>query len=218
MVDSYALLVIARSQTLANRLQGALDSEQYRIRWVPNGSQALGLDIQPHLLVVELPASGGGRMVARLKKRFPIPLIALLRSGQACSPVADGCMVRPYRIARLGQLVEELLITHAPGILQAAGLSLDTRTRRLHFNGAVIQLPPIACQILTVLMEKSGDLVHRDELFRQVWQTEQKDNTRALDVHVAQLRRLLEPDPRHPKLIVTERGLGYRLQPTSPDP
>jgi two-component system response regulator RegX3 len=46
-----------------------------------------------------------------------------------------------------------------------------------------------------------------------VWHTNDGDNTRALDVHIAYLRRKLEADPRRPKLIVTERGVGYRLHP-----
>jgi DNA-binding response OmpR family regulator len=64
-------------------------------------------------------------------------------------------------------------------------------------------------------MARAGTVVPREELFHRVWETEDGDNTRVLDVHIAHLRRLLEPDPRHPTLIVTERGVGYRLNPQS---
>jgi DNA-binding response OmpR family regulator len=50
-------------------------------------------------------------------------------------------------------------------------------------------------------------------LFQRVWRVDDGDNTRALDVHIAYLRRVLESDPHYPRLIRTERGLGYRLQP-----
>jgi len=92
-------------------------------------------------------------------------------------------------------------------------MSLDTELRRLQLNGAVHQLRPIGCRILAVLMGRAGTAVPREELFRRVWHTEDGDNTRSLDVHIASLRRQLEEDPRHPQLILTERGVGYRLQP-----
>jgi DNA-binding response OmpR family regulator len=97
--------------------------------------------------------------------------------------------------------------------IQVAGMSLDTRTRRLELDGALHQLPPIGCQILALLMERCGSAVPREELFRRVWHTDDGDNTRVLDVHIAHLRRLLEPNPRRPQLILTERRVGYRLRP-----
>jgi DNA-binding response OmpR family regulator len=98
-------------------------------------------------------------------------------------------------------------------MVRVGGMSLDTRARRLQVNGSLYRLRPIGCRILALLMARAGSVVHRDELFHRVWQVDDRDNTRALDVHIAHLRRTLEPDPRHPQLIVTERGLGYRLQP-----
>jgi two-component system KDP operon response regulator KdpE len=94
-----------------------------------------------------------------------------------------------------------------------ADMSLDTESRRFQINGSVHHLRPIACRILAVLMARVGEAVPRDELFRRVWGTDDGDNTRALDVHIAYLRRELEADPRRPRLIVTERGVGYRLRP-----
>jgi DNA-binding response OmpR family regulator len=91
-------------------------------------------------------------------------------------------------------------------------MSLDRKSRRLQMNGALRQLRPIACQILAVLMSKAGQTVSRDELFRRIWHTTDGDSTRALDVHIAYLRRELEEDPGQPRIIVTERGVGYRLR------
>jgi DNA-binding response OmpR family regulator len=94
-------------------------------------------------------------------------------------------------------------------------MSLDTEARRLQMNGSLHQLRPLACRILAHLMAHAGEIVPREELFRRVWRMDDTDNTRALDVHIAYLRRELEEDPRHPTLIVTERGVGYRLKPPS---
>jgi DNA-binding response OmpR family regulator len=212
-MEPYTLLIIARSQSLAKRLRSTLDSEQYLIRWVPSTVQALQLDLHPSLLILDLPPSGGARSVIRLRCHFDAPLIALSGSDQALPEQVDALLSRPYRVAELVALIEVTLINHSPHMIHAAGMSLDREGRRLQVNGAVYQLPPTGCQILASLMAQAGQVVPRDELFRSVWRTEEGDSTRALDVHIAQLRRQIEVDPRRPKLILTERGVGYRLQP-----
>jgi DNA-binding response OmpR family regulator len=60
-------------------------------------------------------------------------------------------------------------------------------------------------------MEHPGEILEREQLFRQVWHTEYTGDTRTLDVHISWLRYALEEDPRHPVLIKTVRGVGYRL-------
>lgn len=212
-MEPYALLVIARTRSLAERLRGALDPEQCLIRWVPSTAQALKLDLQPSLLILDLPASGGTRCVYRLKGRFGAPLLALPRGAQSVPEGVDASVARPFEVEKLADAIRTTLITCAPHTVQVGGMSLDTRTRRLELDGTLYQLPPIGCQILALLMERAGSTVPRDELFRHIWKTEDGDSTRVLDVHIAHLRRLLEPNPHRPKLILTERRVGYRLQP-----
>ncbi len=60
-------------------------------------------------------------------------------------------------------------------------------------------------------MEHPGEVVERESLFRQVWETEYTADTRTLDVHISWLREVLETDPRHPRFLKTVRGVGYRL-------
>jgi DNA-binding response OmpR family regulator len=206
------LLVIVRTQSLARRLQDALGADAVRARWLPSTSQALGLEMSPALVILELPDSGGERNTVRLKRRFDAPLLVLYRSAQPLPDAADASLCRPFRMAQLAHLVQKTLQQHAPGILQVAGMSLDTQNRRLQVGERFHQLPPIGCQILALLMETPGRVVARDEFFLRVWNIEDGDSTRTLDVHVSHLRRIVEPDPRHPSLIVTERGLGYRLE------
>ena len=212
-MEPKTLLLIARTQSLVERLRSALDGYRYVIRWAPSSSQALGFDLYPSLLVLELPASGGSRSVARLKRRFDAPLLALARRGQPGLAQADAYLTRPYQVGDLVELIEATLINHSPDIICAENMCLDTEQRRLQVNGLVHELRPLACSILALLMQRSGQVVPRDELFRRVWRTTDGDSTRALDVHIAYLRRKLEADPRKPRLIVTERGVGYRLQP-----
>ena len=212
-MEPKTLLLIARAQSLVKYLQSTLDGSRYVIRWAPSTSQALHLDLEPCLLILELPASGGARCVGRLKRRFGVPLLALVGKGQARPVQADVSIVRPYAVADLVDAIDTTLINHSASIICAEGMSLDTEERRLQVNGSVYRLRPIACRILAVLMQQAGGVVAREELYRRVWQTSGGDSTRALDVHIAYLRRKLEADPHKPRLIVTVRGVGYRLQP-----
>jgi DNA-binding response OmpR family regulator len=151
--------------------------------------------------------------VTRLKRRFEAPVLVLLPAGLIVPHQADGHLLRPYSVERLVERIETILMDSALHILSVAQMSLDTDTRRLQMNGAFYQLPPLGCRILAVLMSRAGQVISRDELFRRVWRVDDLDGTRALDVHIAHLRKQLEADPHRPKLILTERGLGYRLQP-----
>jgi DNA-binding response OmpR family regulator len=193
-----------------------LDGEEYIIRWVSSTTQALELDLRPSLLILDLPPSGGQRSTARLKRAFGMPLLAIARPGLPLPESVDVSLPRPYQLEQLADEIETALIVHSPGLVRAGGMSLDTQTRRLQVNGALHQLRPLACQILAHLMARPGQAVSREDLFRRVWHTDDGDNTRALDVHISYLRRELEPNPREPTLILTERGLGYRLEPPEP--
>jgi two-component system KDP operon response regulator KdpE len=198
---------------VAEHLRSSLDADQYLIRWVPSTAQALRLDSHPALLILDLPPSGGARCVSRLKHRFGVPLLALLHPRQSVPNLVDAFLPRPLEVDQLLDTIQATLISSGPHVVQAQGMSLDTRTRRLQIDHDFYQLPPIGCQILALLMARAGSVVPREELFRRIWRTDDGDNTRVLDVHIAHLRRLLEPNPRRPELILTERRVGYRLQP-----
>lgn len=212
-MDPYVLLTIARSQTLATRLQRALDPEQYLIRWVPSASQALSLDFCPSLVILDVPATGGQRTARGIKSHFGVPLLGLIPADLAPPPGVDESLQRPFGLESLVGGIESTLLAHAPHVIHAPGLSLDTRTRILRLDDALHSLRPIGCRIMAELMTQCDCVVPRDELFGKVWRTDDGDHTRALDVHIAHLRRQLEPDPHHPSLILTERGVGYRLRP-----
>jgi DNA-binding response OmpR family regulator len=65
--------------------------------------------------------------------------------------------------------------------------------------------------LLKILLLSPGIVIEREEIFRNVWETEYTADTRTLDVHISWLRKIIEQDPRHPRFIKTIRGIGYRL-------
>ena len=79
------------------------------------------------------------------------------------------------------------------------------------YNGREKHLTPRLSKLLKLLMTNVGKVQLREELFKEVWETDYTGDTRTLDVHISWLRQALEEDPRHPNLIVTARGVGYKL-------
>jgi len=70
--------------------------------------------------------------------------------------------------------------------------------------------PRLTC-LLQTLLQRRGEVIEREELFKQVWETNYTGDTRTLDVHISWLRRAIEMDPVHPRFLHTVRGVGYRL-------
>ena len=212
-MDPYTLVVIARTQSLARQLKAVLDPAQYLVRWVPSTSQALALDLEASLVMLEAPPTGGRRSVAWLKRRYDAPLLVLSRHEADPALAADATLFHPFTAEQLVAQIQTTLMSCMPDVLQVPGMSLYTKTHRLQVRGSLHQLRPTGSRILALLMARPGEVVSRRDLFRQVWHTEEVDSTRALDVHISYLRRVVEATPRYPQVIVTVRGVGYRLEP-----
>jgi DNA-binding response OmpR family regulator len=73
------------------------------------------------------------------------------------------------------------------------------------------KLTPRLVRLLRILMERHGEVVEREALFKQVWETNYTGDTRTLDVHISWLRKAIELDPDNPRFLHTIRGVGYRL-------
>jgi DNA-binding response OmpR family regulator len=90
-------------------------------------------------------------------------------------------------------------------------IHLDTVNHHVRCNGRKTALTPRLMHLLQMLMEKPGDVIERETLFKKVWNTEYTGDTRTLDVHISWLRQAIEADPKKPELLVTQRGVGYKL-------
>lgn len=99
------------------------------------------------------------------------------------------------------------------GTLQLDGIILDLRNREVTGANGTHRLAAMECRLLKVFMQRPGQIVPRAVLMKTVWNTDYLGDTRTLDVHICMLRKKIEKDPRRPRLLRTERGLGYRFVP-----
>ena len=102
--------------------------------------------------------------------------------------------------------------TGSPGaVLEAADLVLDRDRHEVTRSGESVPMPLKEFDLLALLMENLGLVVTRQTLIDRVWGYDYVGDTKTLDVHIKRLRSKIEPDPEVPRLIITIRGLGYKL-------
>ena len=92
---------------------------------------------------------------------------------------------------------------------------IDLATGRVRRDGADVRLTPIEWGIVEMLVRNAGKLVSQRQLLQQVWGPAYGTETNYLRVHMAHIRRKLEPDPSQPRYFVTEPGMGYRFESVS---
>ena len=100
--------------------------------------------------------------------------------------------------------------------LECGPIKLDIKERWLHCDGKKTRLTPRLFTLMEAFMRQPGEVLLREDLFRKLWETDYLGDTRSLDVHISWLRQAVEEDPRNPKYIKTERGIGYRLEVEKP--
>jgi len=97
-------------------------------------------------------------------------------------------------------------------VIQAGELILDLRRTVLNKGGSEFHLTPKEAKLMAVLMNNIGRVVSRHQIMKEVWHTDNGDDTRTLDVHIRWLRQKIEDNPRIPEYILTRRSKGYELR------
>jgi len=191
----------------------------YQVETVSTGKDALEriAKVEHDLVVVDAASmrTSGKRICHSLRERLngkPIMLIsdpnrALKKSDQ----IAIVALTLPFTSRKLVNRITPLLPGKAGRSVKAGGINLDLENRQVHYQGKKTKLTPRLVRLLKMLIDNEGEVVEREELFKKVWRTNYTGDTRTLDVHISWLRKVLENDPRKPKLLKTMRGVGYLL-------
>ncbi len=150
------------------------------------------------------------RSIRSKNGKYPIVLV-LAKEGRVSKEVADAVLVLPFTAQKLANRIKPLLPGDGKNVVHVGPLRLDVEQRRVKCLGKNSKLTPRLVTLLHLLMDKHGEVVERDALFKKVWETNYTGDTRTLDVHISWLRRAIELDPLKPKFLKTIRGVGYRL-------
>jgi len=212
---------------LLRALRIHLTARGYDVRTATDGRGGLALGGEPDVDVVVLdlglPDVDGADVITELRARTSVPIVVL--SARVDSPDkvraldrgADDYVTKPFGVeeltARLRAAVRRAALPAAPPEPVVAGeLEVDLAAKLVRRAGEVVHLTPTEWGILELLVGHRGRLVGRKQLLERVWGPGDRRETSYLRVYLAQLRRKLEPDPAHPRHLITEAGLGYRFR------
>lgn len=181
-----------------------------------NGSEAVAkLKQADPIVIVNAPSlrSTGSRICLSLRKKdAKVPIILIVENDKAIDKhLADSILVLPFTVQKLVNRVKALMPGDGNNIVSVGPIRLDLENRRVRSLGKNTKLTPRLITLLQLLLDKHGEVVEREALFKKVWETNYTGDTRTLDVHISWLRRAIELDPDNPKFLKTIRGIGYRL-------
>jgi len=212
------LLVIEGRHAEVPSFAADLQKKGFDVQIAQNGSQAISRlrDVGPSVVIINAATlrSTGLRICQSIRENDPkLPIILILENGSEVinKDVADAILTLPFTAQKLVNRIKPLLPGDGKNVLHVGPIRLDLEKRRVRCMGKSTKLTPRLVTLLNLLMEKHGEVVEREPLFKKAWETNYTGDTRTLDVHISWLRRAIEIDPDNPKLLKTIRGVGYRL-------
>lgn len=227
MMRSPRVLVIDGDHAVRTLLRRTLTEAGYRVDEAPASRGALHKATEHNLdlviLGIDSAESQGIAGVRIVRDGSPIPIIALSNRDdedtviEALTGGADDFIRMPFNVRETVARVENVLRRRArergkPAQFLIGDLQVDLLHRRVSFGGRDIHLSAKTFEVLRLLAEARGRTLTHREIVRRVWGASRQHRTQYLRVAIAKLRRRIEPDPLRPAYIITEPGIGYRLQ------
>jgi DNA-binding response OmpR family regulator len=223
------VLIIEDEETIRSGLCDVFVYNGYEAEAVGEGKEGLkkALSGRYHLIVLDimLPGMDGLTICNEIRKKDRAqPIILLTAKGdeediiQGLKLGADDYIPKPFSVRELVARAEAVL-RRSPKLMAEkdkmvwGDLEVDPQNLRVNIRGRVVELTRREVDLLRYLIKHSDRPVGRKELLKEVWgygNTEME--TRTVDIHMAKLRRKIEPDPETPTYVVTVRGEGYRIQ------
>lgn len=222
--DVFLLLIADADAQRAGELAEALAEHQVTAIVCGDGAEALLAAGAEHpdavLASATLPTVGGAAITRALQARTTIPVVIGIGGGdglaaaEALAAGATACVAQPYRLRELLPILRairpEAMVELRPP-LECGGLRLDPSSLEVHLYGRAVRMPMRELRLLHLLMAHADRVVTREQIRDTVWGGVPGSNT--ITVHVQRLRQRLGDDQEDPRLILTVRGVGYRLVP-----
>ena len=227
--EAFLLLIADADVERSSRLAQDLAEHQVTAIVCGDGAEALLVAGAEHpdavLAAAALPTIGGAAVTRVLHARTTIPVVVGIgdddgpAAAEALAAGAAACIAHPYRLRELLPILRairpEAVVEPAP-VLECGGLRLDPSSLEVRLQGRLIRMPMREMRLLHLLMAQADRVVTRQQILDTVWGSSPGSNT--ITVHVQRLRQRLGDDQVNPNVILTVRGVGYRLVPPPREP
>ena len=222
------ILVVDDEPRMRRFVHMNLDLEGYEVMEAENGLRALERvrDDLPDLVVLDvmMPDLDGFETLERIRESSSVPVIMVTVKGDEDDRIrgldlgADDYITKPFSPRELSSRIRAVLRRVEPAKSAADApltidedLAIDFPHRAVIVRGETIKLRPTEYRLLLHLVENAGWIILQETLLSKVWGPEYRDDNQLLRLYVTYLRKKIEPDPAHPKYILTERGVGYQF-------
>ena len=211
------VLLVEKDVTTSDLLVPSLERNGYQVSVTRSQRQALShaRSSHPDLLVLDVRSFGANsyKVSEVVRARLDdVPTILLLQQGHAAAGgAAESFMEPPFTPRKLLYRVRKLAENLTPRLISLGPLVLDPDRRALRKDDKTVQLRPKEAELLAFFMRNPEKVLSRQEIIKQVWDTDCLDDTRTLNVHIRWLRLKIEDHPGQPRMLRTVRGLGYRF-------
>ena len=222
------VLVVDDEPRMVRFVRMNLELEGFQVAEASNGIEALEKvrDDLPNLVLLDvmMPEMDGFETLARLREISTVPVIMLTVKGEEEDRIrglelgADDYVSKPFSPRELASRIRAVLRrAEMPSPLAKTALEIDDhlqvdfRQREVLVDGQRIRLRPTEYRLLYHLVNNAGWVMTHEMLLSKVWGYEYREETGLLRLYITYLRQKIEPDPSHPRYILTERGTGYRF-------
>jgi DNA-binding response OmpR family regulator len=219
------VLVVDDEPQIVRALATNLRARGFEVDLAATGEDGLRLaaDHHPDVVILDLglPGIDGLEVVTGLRGWSTVPIIVLsVREGEADKVAAldagaDDYITKPFGMNELLARIRAAVRRNAPveeePVVETETFRIDLATKQVTRAGEDVRLTPTEWHLVEVLVRHAGRLVTQKQLLQEVWGPQYGTESAYLRVHMAQVRRKLEPEPARPRHFITERGMGYRF-------
>jgi DNA-binding response OmpR family regulator len=224
------ILIIEDDLSIGEMMSIYLYEDGYEVKRAENGRQGevLFRDFQPDMIILDLmlPDMDGIQLCTTIRQTSTIPILMVSAKNEVSDRVkglqtgADDYLCKPFSMRELSARIQALFrrsnaypsqVPSPSDVLNPLGIHLDLEKRCLYINGRNIETTFSEYEIMKLFWQNQGRVYSREELLNRVRGFDSQVTERAIDVHIANLRKKIEDDPKEPKHVKTVWGVGYKF-------
>ncbi|MBV7327298.1 response regulator transcription factor [Chloroflexi bacterium TSY] len=231
-MNGHKILVVDDDELILQSMEAILEDEGADVVGAGNGEAALRLfyDFRPELVILDIlmPGLDGWEICKQIRLLSDVPIIMLTGLDDSDDQVrglnagADDFIVKPF--------TEDILLARVRAALRRGALStnghsntknllyqddrltIDLVQHQLFIDQQPVKLTPTEFKLLTFMIQNANHVLTYDQIIEHVWGWDGEEDVNHVQVHISHLRRKMETNPRTPKYLLTEHGVGYRFR------